>query len=330
MTIEDTAPAAPEVSTCRLDLTRAEQTELRALAEQLVRTPPGLLDDPRWLTRARHLTCHLPRRLSEAIRSFRHDPDDGGALLVSGLPVDPEALPETPRLPESVDRTASPHSAASVLIGLHLGELVSYRQEKGGALVQNVVPVPGLERSQSNAGSAPLEFHVENVFHPCRPDYVGLTCLRPDHEQNAGTLVSSIRHVLPHMSETDQKVLHQARFVTSPPPSFRTGAPTPAHPVLVGSWDDPDVRLDFNATKALDDEARQVLERMRAVVAETALSVRLNTGEMVIVDNRLLMHGRAPFVPRYDGRDRWLQRIFVHLDNRRTREHRAGNGAVID
>jgi L-asparagine oxygenase len=50
---------------------------------------------------------------------------------------------------------------------------------------------------------------------------------------------------------------------------------------------------------------------------------------MAFMDNRVLVHGRGAFTPRYDGRDRWLHRIFVHLDNRRTSDSRIDSGPVL-
>ncbi|GAU68938.1 malate synthase [Streptomyces sp. NBRC 110611] len=313
----------------RLRLTDAEREELAALARKLTETAPALVDDPGWLAAARHLSSRLPVRLLDTVRTYRHDPGADGTLLLSGLPIDEDALPDTPDVAESVQREATVPAATAVLIGLQLGEIVAYREEKSGALVQNVVPVRGLEASQSNAGSVPLEFHIENAFHPYRPDFVGLTCLRQAVGQNAGTTVASIRRALPLIEESDRRVLHQARFVTVPPPSFRSGSETPARPVLDGSPDDPNIVVDFHATTALDDEAKQVLERLRATMMDISASVELSAGELVFVDNRVVLHGRAPFTPNYDGRDRWLQRIFVHLDNRRTRVLRADNGAVM-
>ncbi|MEU7176845.1 MULTISPECIES: TauD/TfdA family dioxygenase [Streptomyces] len=313
----------------RLRLTGAERDEVAALARRLAGTAPALVDDPGWLATARRLGNRLPARLLDTVRAFRHDPGKGGVLLVSGLPLHEDALPETPGGAGSVERAATLPAATAVLIGLQLGEIVAYRQEKSGALVQNVVPVRGLEASQSNAGSVPLEFHIENAFHPYRPDFVGLNCLRQAVGQKAGTLVSSIRRALPVIEESDRRVLHQARFVTAPPPSFRSGGSTEAHPVLDGSPDDPNIRVDFNATSALDDEAKQALERLRVIMMDLSTAVELSPGELVFVDNRVVLHGRAPFTPRYDGRDRWLQRVFVHLDNRRTRVHRTDNGSVM-
>lgn len=313
----------------RLELTDQDRAELKRLAEELVRIPPALLDDADWLVAARARSCRLPDRLAEEIRRYRHDPGAAGTLLISGLPIDEAALPDTPSVRDSVAREATVPAAVAVLVGMHLGELVAYRQEKQGALVQDVVPVRGLEQSQSNAGSVPLEFHIENAFHPHRPDYVGLLCLRNDHEKSAGTLVASIRQALPLLDPADRELLGQPRFVTAPPPSFQAGEGA-AHAVLQGCPDDPDICVDFSATSASDDEGKYALERLREALLTVSSSLVLQSGEMAFVDNRIVLHGRTTFIPRYDGRDRWLHRVYVHLDQRRSRANRRDNGQVLD
>ncbi|GAQ60052.1 L-asparagine oxygenase [Streptomyces scabiei] len=45
--------------------------------------------------------------------------------------------------------------------------------------------------------------------------------------------------------------------------------------------------------------------------------------------HRITLHGRSAFTPRYDGRDRWLQRTFAFSDLRRSRDHRPGDGTVL-
>ncbi|MGE0137021.1 MAG: L-asparagine oxygenase, partial [Ilumatobacteraceae bacterium] len=37
-------------------------------------------------------------------------------------------------------------------------------------------------------------------------------------------------------------------------------------------------------------------------------------GDLLVVDNTVAVHGRSPFLPRFDGTDRWLQRTFVVSD----------------
>lgn len=303
----------------RLRLTGAERARLARLAEELTMTPPRLVDDPRWLARARELSCQLPARPAAALRAYRHDPGPAGTIVIGGLPIRESRLPDTPAVPESVQRTASGPAALAVLLGLQLGELTGYRQEKSGALVQNVVPVHGLEQTQSNAGSVALALHVENAFHPYRPDYVGLICLRGDRARQAGTLVCSVREALPLVDPADREVLREPRFVTAAPPSFGTAEQTARQPVLLGNPDDPDVCLDFSATIPLDDAAKGALDRLGMALAAVSATLVLDPGEMAFVDNRIVLHGRTPFTPRYDGQDRWLHRVYVRLDRRRGR-----------
>jgi len=314
----------------RLELTKAERAALAALAGELAATPPELIDDPGWLARARQRSCHLPVRLTEALRGYRYDSGEAGTLVIGGLPIRADRLPDTPSVRGSVQRMASPPATLAVLIALHLGELVAYRQEKAGALVQDVVPVRGLERTQSNAGSVALELHVENAFHPHRPDFVGLICLRNDHLKRAGTLIASIRQALPLLDPVDREMLFLPRFVTVPPPSFRSGDQTGPQGVLLGSADDPDVCLDFNATVPLDNEAREALDRLGRALMDVSWALVLEPGEMAFVDNRIVLHGRTPFTPRYDGRDRWLHRVYVHLDNRRGRVLRPASSQALN
>ncbi|MEU6019690.1 hypothetical protein ABZ826_38820 [Streptomyces sp. NPDC047515] len=224
---------------------------LVAVAEQL--TPKGFadgrIDDPRWLDAARDASVELPRRLLAAPRAFRHDAGPDGVLLLRNLPVvaDEPLLP-TPAVRGSVERV--PTVAASVVTTamLHLGEVIAFRNEKTGALVQNVVPVPGSEASQSNAGSVLLELHNENAFHDNRPDFVALLCVWEDPAGNTKLCTSSIRRALPLLSAQARAVLREPRFPTEPPPSLDTlGSVTPAHAVLNGDPKDPNVLVDFPA-----------------------------------------------------------------------------------
>ncbi|MFE2166023.1 TauD/TfdA family dioxygenase [Streptomyces sp. NPDC059447] len=319
---------APVEATVGLTLTDRERREVEELAEALTAASPRLIDERAWMDTARRLSNSLPLRIREEVRQYRHDPGVGGLLILRNLPIDAEGLPDTPAVPDSVERAATVPASVISLISLSLGEVVAYRAEKFGALVQNVVPIPGREESQSNAGSTLLELHVENAFHPHRPDYVGLLCLRNDHTGTAGTFVSSIRRALALLPDDVREVLSAPRFATEPPPSFQAGE-TPRHPVLGGDPRDPDIRVDFHATHPLDEEAAGALRQLRTALLDVAAMLVLQPGELAFVDNRVAVHGRTSFRPHYDGRDRWLHRTFVHLDHRRTTGHRPGGGLVL-
>ena len=99
--------------------------------------------------------------------------------------------------------------------------------------------------------------------------------------------------------------------------------------MLTGAFDDPDVRVDFLSTHPQDEDARAAMAALWDAFAEVTRTVVLRTGELAVLDNRLAIHGRTAFTPRYDGNDRWLYRTFVHLDHRRSRAMRAGNSHVL-
>ena len=311
----------------RIDLTAAERN-LVAVAARALSDADGSVDSPDWVTAAQDAAADLPGRLRRRLRAYRSHSGRAGTLLISGLPT--PSAPHTPTVAQSVERNATDHAAITAMIALSLGELAAFRNEKGGALIHNVVPVPGNEHAQSNAGSTDtLNLHVENAFHPRRPDYVALYCVRADHARVAGTTVSSIRRALIHLDKAVIAVLTQPRYVTAAPPSFATSTATEPGPVLFGDRADPDVRVDFSATTAIDPDAAQALDTLRRALELVAESPVLLPGQMIFVDNRIVLHGRSVFRPRYDGADRWLHRVYLHLDARTTRPYRPADTLVL-
>jgi L-asparagine oxygenase len=304
-----------------------ERLVLERLARDL--SADGGPIDRAWVAKVRDAWETTPLVLRRTVRGFRRDSGAHGSLLLRNLPVDEAALPDTPAVAGSVQRTASVPAALLALLACGLGDPIAYAAEKSGALVQDVVPVRGHEQTQGNTGSAMLSFHNENAFHQHRPDHIMLLCLRADHDRVAGLRTACIRDTLPLLNEDTAKILASPEFVTAPPPSFGDGEATLPHAVLHGSLEDPDLRVDLAATSALTEQAEAALGELRAAFASSVRPVKLVPGDLAIVDNRVTVHGRSLFQPRYDGRDRWLQRTFVAADLRRSRDHRTGDEYVL-
>lgn len=323
----DTAGNAAEHST-RTGFSDPE-LDFTGVARELCARAPELTDDPAWVAMARDAWDVVPVAVRRALRAFRRDSGPSGALVLQGIPVDEPALPPTPMVLGSVQRTPSVSAAALLAVACGLGDPTAFLPEKSGALVQDVVPVPGSEEFQGNAGSVLLSFHNENAFHRHRPDFVLLLCLRSDHDGVAGLRTACIREAMSVLDADTVRALSAPEFVTAPPPSFDLGGATDPHPVLSGAAEDPDVRVDLAATTALTDRARAALDELGRAFTATARVHRLNPGDLAIVDNRVTVHGRTAFRPRYDGRDRWLQRTFVATDLRRSRDHRPADGYVL-
>lgn len=185
-----------------IELSPAEQTIVRNVIETLpVPSHPDDICDE-LLNAVQLKQRDLPIGLTGPLLSFRRRPNPNGCLIIRNLPTDPE-LPQTPVDGRPAPEKKSWFSEYSLLLCmLYLGEPVSFLDEKEGVLIQDICPVKGQEKKQENVGSCYLEFHTEDGFHPYKPDYVGLVCLRPDHEGMARTTAASIRNVLPWLPLT--------------------------------------------------------------------------------------------------------------------------------
>jgi L-asparagine oxygenase len=319
--------ADTDIADLRLD--PIDAAEVERLARALCDGADDV-DAPAWVSRARHAWDELPPALRRSVREFRRQSGPSGSLVICGLPVGAATLPATPAVADSVQREASVSAAVLMMVACGLGDPAAYRAEKSGALVQDVVPVPGRESFSGNAGSALLTFHNENAFHQHEPDYVLLLCLRADHDRVAGLRTACLRELLPILSEASIEALFSPEFITAPPPSFGAdGATRSPQPVLFGAPEDPDMRMATIATRALTERAAAALADFGEACDAAARTLLLAPGDMAILDNRVTAHGRTAFRPRYDGADRWVQRTFVIADLRRSRDHRPRDGYVI-
>jgi L-asparagine oxygenase len=216
-----------------------------------------------------------------------------------------------------------------IILGVaqHLGAPVGYRAEKGGALVQHVVPVDGEADAPSNEGSLlPLDLHSELVFsrdHPERPmdalspHFILLLCLRGD--PRAVTVVVPNAALCDRLAVAHLRALREPEFELRAPYSFTRDADGsrpwlgPA-PLLHGAADDPRLAVDLACgARALTPAAAAALDALRAAAAaeDVRHEIRLRAGDLLIIDNRRCLHGRSSFAPRHDGTDRWLERVYV-------------------
>ena len=256
----------------------------------------------------------LSATVHDALSDFADRGAPAGAILLRHLPVG--RVPATPASP--TDRTDKDHLSELVLLTVarRLGQPIGYEPEHGGDIVQNLLPTRGdVTRQTSTSSGVELEFHTETAFHPHKPRYLLLLCLRGDPE--ARTLLCSIGQVLDRLPLGVQQVLREPRFRTGMDESFtgtrsdRLGHPMP---VLAGTLATPTFTFDADLMTGTDPEAVDALEQLRQAINDEHVGVALETGDLLVVDNSVSVHGRSPFTARFDGTDRWLQRTFVITD----------------
>lgn len=274
-------------------------------------TDAGLSD---LLRAARRNVRRLPEHLHDALLGFAEDSHPSGAMLVRGLPTG--RVPPTPSDPTAPTGKDLTSELTLLTVARCLGHAVGYEPEHGGDVVQNILPTPDAAHRQTSTSSAvALEFHTEAAFHPHRPRFLLLLCLRGDPA--AATLLSSITQVLDLLPMRVRHVLSEPRFRTAVDESYlgerptRLGAPVP---VLHGDPWEPTMTFDADLMVGTDTEADAALAELAAVVRANHIGVVLEAGDMLVVDNAVAVHGRTPFAARFDGTDRWLQRTFVVAD----------------
>ncbi|MFF4224957.1 TauD/TfdA family dioxygenase [Streptomyces abikoensis] len=260
------------------------------------------------------LRLDLPPALREPLLDFAEGTSPHGHLLLRGLDVGD--VPPTPAGQDTAALDGHPTDGTLTLVADLLGSLVGYQDEKSGALIHDVHPVPGEETRIENSGSVAFDFHTENVHHPLRPDFLGLLCLRRDHDGVAATRVASVREAIAHLTPEDVAALRQPVYHSAYPSSFTrdtAAGPPPLsgpHPVIFGDPDRAFLRFNSHHTHAADTRGTRALDALARALETVCQDIVLEPGDLVIVDNHVAAHGRSAFAPRYDGADRWLRRFY--------------------
>ena len=232
-------------------------------------------------------------------------------------------IPPTPAT-SIIDDSVTPDSVKVLReYGSILGYPVSYVQEQNGRLIQNLVPVHKTEYQQiSTSSKVELEMHTESSFHPFRPSYVLLLCLRGD--EAVATTYADDFDIVPKLSNEAISILQKKWFTTQIDQSFRSDGQPDVHihtPILEKTntdWMVWKITYDSWFMKAVGDgsdesrsQAERALQEMRDAVNSSTKEVVLKTGDLLVINNDCTVHGRKPFQPRYDGTDRWVQRMLA-------------------
>jgi Fe(II)/alpha-ketoglutarate-dependent arginine beta-hydroxylase len=329
------------------ELRKDEAAAIGELADELARRYPSV-ESAEFQNTARTHAEELPGRLRAALHDFRLA-EPSGILVLSGLPVDDERIGPTPA--EWKNRTEPsptlPLDLAFYLVAALLGDPIAWATQQGGRMMHDVFPIKGYEREQIGWSSAEtLVWHTEDAFHPFRTDYLGLMCLR-NHDRVETTYadVGDLR-----LDPAVEALLRQPRFFILPDDSHRPENRAPEHAddpkvtdlrrrsyrqveralsdpepvaVLFGAPDEPYLRVDPHYMQGIQGEDEEkALGALCAAVDAAMTGVVIGPGDICVIDNYKAVHGRKPFRARFDGTDRWLRRLNVARDLRRSREFR--------
>jgi Fe(II)/alpha-ketoglutarate-dependent arginine beta-hydroxylase len=336
----------------RLELTGGEIKSIQSLINNIAAEYDSV-ENVDFLNRAILYAHELPLRVRSFLNDFRLNEPPSGVCTISGYPLNLSAIGATPtHWKWREDARSSLHEQILfVLYGSLLGDLLGWSTQQDGYLVHDVLPIKGHENEQLGTGSEQaLWWHTEDAFHPYRADYIGFLCMRnPD---NVATTIGMVD--VGKLDAAHVEILFQPRFTIRPDEShqekneseFRKSkrpqggqdsiniayekikmmneAPEKVS-VFFGSADAPYLRLDpyFMDRLEHDKEAQQALDALTALIDANLVDVVLQPGDFFFIDNYKVVHGRKPFKARYDGNDRWIKRISMTRDLRKSRQSRA-------
>jgi Fe(II)/alpha-ketoglutarate-dependent arginine beta-hydroxylase len=322
----------------KLELDTAELEELTLLLDEIEDRFDDL-ESSVTLLRSVVYAHRLPSRLRSVLNEFRHE-QMSGVLCISGYPVDQKRLGPTP--PHWRDRpvpsTSRREELLLVLFSSLLGDPFCWATQQDGRLIHDVLPIKGHENEQLGSSSeSPLTWHTEDAFHRLRGDFISFACLRnPDAAATTIGYVDSL-----DLPDEVKAILFQQRFGIRPDeshlPKNNSGSDSAKFAnigklqtdpdniaVLFGDPEQPYIRADpyFMTVRFDDQEARFALDQLVSQMEEQIFDLQLKSGDFCFLDNFRVVHGRKPFKARHDGTDRWLKRLNISCDLRKSRAER--------
>lgn len=322
----------------RLEISEPERQDIERLLDEMEERFDDLGFDG-FLDAAPVFAHDLPARARMVVNSFRLGLMSG-TMVIAGHPVDEDRIGPTPAhwRDRSTDAPLQREELLLVLYGSLLGDPFGWRTQQDGYLIHDVLPIRGHENEQLGSSSEELlTWHTEDAFHPLRSDYLLFSCLR--NNCAASTTIGSVDDL--DIPESLKDVLFEERFFILPDESHRPhnnstagevdftaiedmrSQPDPIA-VLFGDREEPYIRADpyFMRVQDGDDQAREALDHLAKLMDEQMVDVDLAGGDYFFIDNLRVVHGRKPFKARYDGTDRWLKRLNVTRDLRKSRTAR--------
>lgn len=326
----------------RIEISGQELASIRDVLQELSATYKTV-EDMEFVRAATVYAHELPRRIRRFLTDARLS-ECPSLLVISGYPIDDELIGETPEHWANTVPTPAVIEAQMlfVLFASLLGDVIGWSTQQGGRIMHDVFPIQSDTNEQISTGSEqPIWWHTEDAFHEMRGDYIGLMCLRnPDM---VATTVCPLKSV--PLGAQQIALLSQARFVIRPDESHKRKNAAAAgngggacadfarieeldrYPdkvsILSGATDEPYIRIDpffmdppgdADSQRALDELVRSIDERIQEIV--------LQPGDCCFIDNFRAVHGRRPFHAKYNGGDRWLKRVNVTRDLRKSRARR--------
>jgi alpha-ketoglutarate-dependent taurine dioxygenase len=173
----------------------------------------------------------------------------------------------------------------------------------------------------SFGGSGAQALHIDAPNVETIPEYTSLLVLRGDPAGGGTSLLGDLHAAIDQLDDDDRAALMEPVYFEGRAEELRgVGAPRMPFPVLETNACGEPVWIRW-AAKMLRDQRNTtyaaVLERFAAALARTTVEVALERGQLLIVDQRRVAHGRSALGPQQglaDDTRRWIMQAKATFD----------------
>ncbi|WP_026479757.1 TauD/TfdA family dioxygenase [Ahrensia sp. 13_GOM-1096m] len=235
---------------------------------------------------------------------------DGYAVIATDLD---DFAPATPTSLE--DNYDGPYFGEAILsfIATIIGDVQILPYQHNGRPFHDIMPLSAFKDRQTSGSSAVLlEMHTELSFVESPPEYLMLYCVRPDLAGVAETHLYDSQFALPALSA------YHCADLASPSYQFLldenvTDGYSENLPYLpiIDRQTSRLLRFDIDTCRPMDGDAKEAARALEIALLAKRISIRLRFGDLLIVDNKRMVHSRSPFAAKHDGSDRWLKRALI-------------------
>ena len=343
MTDTTDAPTAIAASIYTHHVSPSERIAIDLVIDELT-SSFGSVETPEFADACSLSAQQLPRSLRELAHRFKYLHIHCGAVLLRGLPVDDARIGPSPVHWDAPWRNPPTlrEEIMQCLLTAALGDIFGWRTQENGRFLRHIVPIDKESDEQlGGSSSSTLVWHNEEAFHALRSDFLSIFCYR--NEECAETILAYIGDL--HIPDEQWAILSAARFIILPDKShlpdqnisehWRLDDHAFAHiqrmhsnpqpvPSLSGARDQPFIQVDEAFMRAIDGdhEAAASLDWLLRQFDAKKKAVVMAPGDMLWIDNKRAVHGRAIYRPNYGPRQRWLRRVNVTLNLRASLPYR--------
>lgn len=260
------------------------------------------------------------------------------ALLLTGLPFSNSEIGVSPLHWDVPWRNVRyfKYEIMQCLIASMFGKVFGWRTQENGRFLRHIVPIKSVENEQLGGSSkTTLAWHTEEAFHSARASMFVLMCYR--NNEKAITKLSKLSDL--ELSIETRKCLRKPWFVIEPDKSHT------AEQNVSENWDADDlsfenrqieklepVALIRDSTNFVVDEAftkalpkypnsQRALDEFHKALDDACTDVCMDAGDLLLIDNYAVAHGRSIYQPHYGPNQRWLRRVNVQQDSSLLQEY---------